>query len=188
MKNEKHPLYNKMTTYNQRSYDMYADLIKEKCSFGKIDIIKDEGKLKPIFKCTCKDSPCYNQECSNSSMYACYFKNEELEKRKGKFEKYIQFGKYKYEAYSKLPESYVAWLLKQDNLDTKFKNTLYKMIIQKYENEIINNFINTYYDSNFYCRSYNNSPRSSKRSNVPMDFDYGGDLFDAMQGCVPNGY
>lgn len=29
-------------------------------------------------------------------------------------EMYIQFGKYKYTEYKKIPSSYMAWLLKQD--------------------------------------------------------------------------
>ena len=94
----------------------------------------------------------------------------------------IQFGKYKGTKYSELPPSYVAWLLKQDNLKEDIKDALYDMIIKKYKEDIIANYIKDNFNPNFYRKS------SSSCNYIPPDFDYGGDLFDAMQGCVPNGF
>lgn len=98
----------------------------------------------------------------------------------------IQFGKYKGTEYSELPPSYVAWLLKQDNLKEDIKEALYSMIIKKHKEEIINNYIRDNYNPNFYKRSNSSCSYSSSCNYIPPDFDYGGDLFDAMQGCTPN--
>ena len=100
----------------------------------------------------------------------------------------IQFGKYKGTKYSELPPSYVAWLLKQDNLKEDIKDALYDMITKKYKEDIIANYIKDNFNPNFYRKSSSSYSYSSSGNYIPSDFDYGGDLFDAMQGCVPNGF
>lgn len=174
------PLYNSLSSWNKRQYDSYEEHQKN-CDFMELVIEENE----PHLKCNCKDR--FNTPyCTYHSFYNCRFKKEELKKRKGYPDKYIQFGKYKYIAYEDIPKSYIAWLLKQENLNKKLKDILFNFIIRNYREEIISNFVNTYYEERKYSCSNSYSNRNSRSYN--SDFDYGGDLFDAMQGCVPNGF
>lgn len=177
----KNSLYDKLKPWDKKQYDSYEEH-QENCDFMEL-IVNSENK--PELKCNCKEM--FNTPyCTYHSFYNCRFKKEELKKRKGYPDKYIQFGKYKYMAYTDIPKSYIAWLLKQDNLNKEIKDILFNYIIRNYKEDIINNFINTYYQKHKYL--YSNSYPKQNNKNYNSDFDYGGDLFDAMQGCVPNGF
>ena len=99
-------------------------------------------------------------------------------------EVYIQFGKYKYYKYTELPSDYVAWLLKQD-LKDDLKRIIEDSILKGHKEELINMYIEKNYVPRRTCSYSKNSYKSSSYYNA--DLDYGGDLFDAMQGCGLNG-
>ena len=101
-------------------------------------------------------------------------------------ELYIQFGKYKYYEYKKIPDSYIAWLLKQ-NINGTLRKTLEDTIIEKNREYYIQEFISKNYKEHKPKTKYKQVTIFDALSRINQDLDYGGDLFDAMQGCGING-
>lgn len=59
-------------------------------------------------------------------------------------EMYIQFGKYEYTEYKKIPSSYMAWLLKQD-LNDWLRCILGDSILRDNKEELIRMYVENHY-------------------------------------------
>lgn len=148
----------------------------EKTSYHKCKKYKKLG-----LNCDCLSND-INTGLHNSKL--CFFREEYYKKYPYK---YIQFGKYKYYEYKEIPDSYIAWLLKQ-NIGKDLREIIENMILEKYRKGFIDGFIqDNYKPYKSHLYKYASSSTFNKLSKIPMDMDYCGDLFDAMQGCGLNG-
>lgn len=114
-----------------------------------------------------------NYNCVRNRL--CMFKESYY---KNHSETYIQFGKYKYRKYSEIPKSYLAWCI--DN-NTMNKKEIEDYIVQLNRERVIREFLHLHLQHNYSIRRTNSL---SHTEYLNPDYDYGGDMFDALQGCI----
>ena len=91
----------------------------------------------------------------------------------------MPFGKYKGIAISKIPDNYIAWLLNNNIVKGNLRIQIESCIKEKYKDVWLDKALTKWI--------YNNYSRHSTSKNYPqVDFVIESDLYDAMDGCLPN--
>ena len=90
----------------------------------------------------------------------------------------MPFGKYKGQPISSIPDSYVAWLLKEGSLREPLKRELENSIWERARDRFIQEFIGWHYT--YKARFYSSS---SCNDSCAYEDNL---LYDSMDGCLPN--
>lgn len=91
----------------------------------------------------------------------------------------MPFGKYKGLHISKLPEDYVAWLLYCNIAKQPLRTKIENCIKEKYKDVWLNKALQKWIYNSYSVKSYSNNYSY-------VDFTINSDLYDAMDGCLPN--
>lgn len=145
-------------------------------------------KYEDYSQCTIYKQYGYSCNCNHNKIDSyngklCFFREDYY---KANPQLYMPFGKFKYYQYKEIPDNYLAWLLKEGNIRSDIREYIVNSIIEKQKERIIDKFISDNYQK-YISRSSRRSYSSSYSSYSSYD-DYDDPLFDAMQGCVPNGF
>lgn len=131
------------------------------------------NKTEGYIHCNSYEQLGLNCNCMQNRL--CPFRESNYRKHP---EKYIQFGKYKYKEYKDIPKNYLAWCLM--NIKTN-KTYIENYIISTYKDDMIQRFVELNATPTRHIRHIQ---RCYSEQRIPVDLDYGGELFDAMQGCI----
>lgn len=91
----------------------------------------------------------------------------------------MPFGKYKGRCIKDIPNNYIAWLLRCDIVKGELRTKIENCIKAKYKDAWLNKALKEWIYNNY-------SPRSYSTSCPNVDFIFASDLYDAMDGCLPN--
>ena len=91
----------------------------------------------------------------------------------------MPFGKYKEWHISKMPESYIAWLLYDNIVKGKLRTQIEDCIKEKYKEVWLSKALKKWIYNSYSVKSYPNNYSY-------VDFTINSDLYDAMDGCLPN--
>ena len=92
----------------------------------------------------------------------------------------MPFGKYKGRNISEIPDNYIAWLLYDNIVEGGLRTQIEDCIKEKYKEVWMNKELKKWVYNSYSVRPHSNY---SPRVDFTVD-DY--ELYDAMDGCLPN--
>ena len=92
----------------------------------------------------------------------------------------MPFGKYKGRHISEIPDNYIAWLLYDNIVEGRLRTQIEDYIKEKYKEAWLSKAL-----KKWVYNSYSVRPRSHYSPQVDFNAD-NHELFDAMDGCLPN--